>query len=57
MENAKKAAKNTTSTTRERDSRRRRIRENSHYDKEDQPAPDNNLFWEEASNPLSSKGN
>ena len=34
-----------------------RIRENSHYNKEDQPAPDNNLFWEEASNPLSSKGN
>lgn len=57
MENAKKAAKNTTSTTNERDSRRRRIREISHYDKEDQPAPDNNLFWEEASNPLSSKGN
>ncbi len=57
MENAKKSAKNTTSTTSERDSRRRRIRENSHYNKEDQPAPDNNLFWEEASNPLSSKGN
>ena len=37
--------------------RKRRIRENSHYNKEDQPAPDNNLFWEEASNPLSSKGN
>ena len=37
--------------------RKRPIRENSHYNKEDQPAPDNNLFWEEASNPLSSKGN
>ena len=39
------------------DARKRRIRENSHYNKEDQPAPDNNLFWEDASNPLSSKGN
>lgn len=57
MENVKKSAQNTTSITSESDSRRRRIRENSHYNKEDQPAPDNNLFWEDASNPLSSKGN
>ena len=39
------------------DARKRRIRENSHYNEKDQPAPDNNLFWEDASNPLSSKGN
>lgn len=33
------------------------IRQNSRYNKEDLPSPDNNLFWEHASNPLSSKGN
>ena len=33
------------------------IRQNSHYNKENKAAPDNNLFWEERSNPLSSKGN
>ncbi|MBO5150343.1 MAG: hypothetical protein J6L66_02565 [Anaerotignum sp.] len=33
------------------------IRQNSHYDKQGKAAPDNNLFWEERSNPLSSKGN
>ena len=33
------------------------IRQNSHYDKQGKSAPDNNLFWEERSNPLSSKGN
>lgn len=57
MENVKKSAQNTTSITSESDSHRRRIRENSHYNEKDQPAPDNNLFWEDASNPLSSKGN
>ena len=33
------------------------IRQNSRYNKEDLPSPDNTLFWEHASNPLSSKGN
>lgn len=33
------------------------IRQNSHYNKENKAAPENNLFWEERSNPLSSKGN
>lgn len=29
----------------------------SNYDMEDKAAPDNNIFWDEQSNPLSSKGN
>lgn len=33
------------------------IRQNSRYNEKDQPSPDNNLFWEHESNPLSSKGN
>ncbi len=33
------------------------IRQNSHYGKTNQASPDNNLFWEDESNPLSSKGN
>lgn len=33
------------------------IRQNSRYNKQDRPAPDNNQFWEDESNPLSSKGN
>lgn len=33
------------------------IRQNSHYDRQGKAAPDNNLFWEKRSNPLSSKGN
>lgn len=33
------------------------IRQNSRYDKTNQASPDNNLFWEDESNPLSSKGN
>lgn len=33
------------------------IRQNSRYNKQDRPAPDNNMFWEDESNPLSSKGN
>lgn len=37
--------------------RQAQIRQNSRYNEEDLPAPDNNLFWEDASNPLSSKGN
>ncbi len=32
-------------------------RQNSNYNKHDRPAPDNNLFWEDTANPLSSKGN
>lgn len=36
--------------------RQAQIRQNSRYNEEDLPAPDNNLFWEDASNPLSSKG-
>lgn len=39
------------------DNRAAQIRQNSRYNKEDLPSPDNNLFWEHASNPLSSKGN
>lgn len=33
------------------------IRQNSNYSKRGKAAPDNNLFWEKTSNPLSSKGN
>ena len=33
------------------------IRQNAHYDLNGKAAPDNNLFWEKKSNPLSSKGN
>ena len=33
------------------------IRQNSHYNKQNKASPDNNLFWEKRSNPLSSKGN
>lgn len=33
------------------------IRQNSRYSKNGKAAPDNNIFWEERSNPLSSKGN
>lgn len=33
------------------------IRQNSRYNEKDLPSPDNNLFWEHESNPLSSKGN
>ena len=33
------------------------IRQNSNYNKHNKSAPNNNLFWEERSNPLSSKGN
>ena len=47
----------TSDSKKSNDARKRRIRENSHYNEKDQPAPDNNLFWEDASNPLSSKGN
>ncbi len=32
------------------------IRQNSHYSEGDKAAPDNNIFFEERSNPLSSKG-
>jgi len=49
--------KPTSDSKKSNDARKRRIRENSHYNEKDQPAPDNNLFWEDASNPLSSKGN
>ncbi len=33
------------------------IRQNSRYNEDDLPSPDNSLFWEHESNPLSSKGN
>ena len=33
------------------------IRQNSDYNKHNKAAPDNNIFWEKRSNPLSSKGN
>ena len=33
------------------------IRQNSHYSDSGKSEPDNNIFWEERSNPLSSKGN
>ena len=33
------------------------IRQNSRYNQQGKAAPDNNIFWEERSNPLSSKGN
>ncbi|MBM6828562.1 hypothetical protein H9X85_02805 [Anaerotignum lactatifermentans] len=33
------------------------IRQNSEYSDSGKAAPDNNIFWEERSNPLSSKGN
>lgn len=33
------------------------IRQNAHYSDSGKSEPDNNIFWEERSNPLSSKGN
>lgn len=33
------------------------IRQSSHYDQYNKPLPDNNMFFEERHNPLSSKGN
>ena len=58
MNHTNNNTKNPTSDSKKsNDARKRRIRENSHYNEKDQPAPDNNLFWEDASNPLSSKGN
>ena len=33
------------------------IRQNAHYSDSGTAEPDNNIFWEERSNPLSSKGN
>ncbi|MDD6234422.1 MAG: hypothetical protein PUB17_04510 [Lachnospiraceae bacterium] len=33
------------------------IRQTSHYTKGNKPVPDNNMFFEERHNPLSSKGN
>ena len=33
------------------------IRQNANYRKGNRPEPDNNVFFEERSNPLSSKGN
>lgn len=33
------------------------IRQNAHYSDNGKAEPDNNIFWEERSNPLSSKGN
>ena len=58
MNHTNNHTKNPTSDSKKsNDARKRRIRENSHYNEKDQPAPDNNLFWEDASNPLSSKGN
>lgn len=33
------------------------IKQLSNYGKNNKPAPDNNIFFEERSNPLSSKGN
>ena len=33
------------------------IRQNAEYSDSGKAAPDNNIFWEERSNPLSSKGN
>ena len=58
MNHTNNNTKNPTSDSKKsNDARKRRIREISHYNEKDQPAPDNNLFWEDASNPLSSKGN
>lgn len=58
MNHTNNNTKNPTSDSKKsNDARKRRIRENSHYNEKDQPVPDNNLFWEDASNPLSSKGN
>lgn len=33
------------------------IRQNANYNQQNKSAPDNNIFWEKRSNPLSSKGN
>ena len=39
------------------DSSPEEIRQYSNYDRSTKPMPDNNPFWEDGSNPLSSKGN
>ena len=41
----------------DREARIMEIRQNSSYQKGNLAAPDNNIFFEERSNPLSSKGN
>lgn len=55
--NTTNQAKNKNTMDGVSEKRAAQIRQNSRYNKEDLPSPDNNLFWEHASNPLSSKGN
>ncbi len=52
-----KPAKNSTSLNTDERTSTAEIRQKSKYNETDSPAPDNNQFWEHASNPLSSKGN
>lgn len=56
-QNAADRAQNKNTMDGVSESRAAQIRQNSRYNKEDLPSPDNNQFWEHASNPLSSKGN
>ncbi|MCM1244634.1 MAG: hypothetical protein NC293_03210 [Roseburia sp.] len=56
-QNAVDRAENKNSLDGVSEQRAAQIRQNSRYNEEDLPSPDNNLFWEHESNPLSSKGN
>ncbi len=56
-QNAMDRAENKNSLDGVSETRAAQIRQNSQYNEEDLPSPDNNLFWEHESNPLSSKGN
>lgn len=56
-QNAMDRAENKNSLDGVSEKRATQIRQNSQYNEEDLPSPDNNLFWEHESNPLSSKGN
>ncbi len=56
-QNAIDRAENKNSLDGISEKRAAQIRQNSRYNEKDLPSPDNNLFWEHESNPLSSKGN
>lgn len=56
-ENSTDRAENKNTLDGVSEKRAAQLRQNSRYNEADLPTPDNNLFWEHESNPLSSKGN
>ena len=51
------SGKNCTGTSGKNSTDTEAVRQSSNYDIHDKPLPDNNMFYEERQNPLSSKGN